>query len=331
MLAIRHSSYGDPHAVIEAVDVPEPGPPGPGQALVSVEASTINPSDLLRLQGAYGDSAGDLPADAGSQGVGRVLEVGAGVKHLKPGDLVPLHVYFAGAGIWRERLLHPASELIALPEADRLQLAMINGNPPSAWLMLQDYVSLKPGDWVIQNAANSSVGHYVIQLAHALGLQTLNVVRRTDAVADLHKQGADHVLVSNDGLADEVARITDGAMARLAIDAVAGADTERLASCLATGGTLVNYGLLSGEPCTLHPRHPIFRHIKLEGFWLQRWWDVTPRAQINALFEKLAYMIAEGRLHIPVEATYPLTQAADAVRHAASPGRKGKVFITPNG
>ncbi len=330
MLAIRHRRYGEPHKVLETVEVPEPGPPSPDQVLVAVEASTINPSDLLRLQGAYGDSAGALPADAGSQGVGRVLEVGAQVRHLKPGDLVPLHVYFAGVGIWRERLLHPASELIALPRADILQLAMINGNPPSAWLMLQDYVALQPGDWVIQNAANSSVGHYIIQLGRALGINTINVVRRADAVADLRETGAEQVLVSSDTLQQEVAAITGGAMARLAIDAVAGADTERLADCLATGATLVSYGLLSGEPCALHPRHPIFRDITLRGFWLQRWWDETPRPQINALFEKLAHMIADGRLHVPVEASYPLSAASDAVRHAASPGRRGKVFITPN-
>lgn len=330
MLVTEQIDHGEPGDVVAARDVADCGPPEAGQVRVRVEACPINPSDLLRLRGAYGTTPEPLPTGAGSQGVGRVMEVGADVAHLNPGDLVPLHRYFAGCGIWREQLNHSANRLSALPAGDLLQMAMISGNPPSAWLMLHDYRTLQPGDWIIQNAANSSVGHYVAKIGSMLGLGVVNVVRRESAVDRVRRDIGDHVLVTSDALADEVAELTQGQLPVLAIDAVAGFETERLAACLAEGGTLVNYGLLSGEPCRIHPRHLVFRDITCKGFWLQRWWDETESDQIASVHHRLAEMIADGTLQVPVGAIYPFSRVREALAAAEQPERPGKVFLIPD-
>lgn len=331
MKATEYAEYGTPQDVVRCIDVEDPGPPGKGEALLEILASPINPSDLLRIQGAYGTSPGTLPARAGSQGLGRVIEIGPGVEHLAVGDRVPVHIFLTGGSAWAERLKCPADALVALPEADPLQLAMLPVNPPTAALILSDFVALEPGDWVIQNAANSTVGHYVIQLAAAQGLNTLNVIRRESAVAAVRQAGAEHVLVSGPDLADEVARITGGSLPRLAIDAVAGEDTERLAASVAEGGTMVTYGVLSGEPCRIHPRHIVFRRVDITGFWMQTHFQEAPREQLHHLYVKLAQQIAAGRLHIPVAASYGLDNIREALAHAAAGERDGKVFVTPNG
>lgn len=307
-----------------------PGRRAQGEALLEILASPINPSDLLRIRGAYGTSPGSLPALAGSQGLGRVVEVGEGVTNVAAGDLVPVHVFLTGGSVWAERLKCPAEALVALPDADPLQLSMLPVNPPTAALMLSDYATLAPGDWVIQNAANSTVGLYLVQLAASQGLNTVNVVRREGAAEPVRAAGAEHVLVSGPDLAERVAEVTGGNLPKLAIDAVAGEDTDRLAASTAEGGTVVNYGLLSGQACQIHPRHIVFRRITLTGFWMQDYFQRAPRAQLHALYTNLGHLIAEGRLSVPVAATYGLDDIQAALAHAAAGEREGKVFVTPN-
>lgn len=76
-----------------------------------------------------------------------------------------------------------------------------------------DFASLQPGDWVIQNSANSGVGSYAVQLARLRGYKTVNIVRRESAVAGVQAQGADVELVDGDDLAGRVKAATGGAAA----------------------------------------------------------------------------------------------------------------------
>ena len=212
---------------------------------------------------------------------------------------------------------------------DPLQLAMMTVNPPTAYLMLKEFVDLQPGDWVIQNAANSGVGEYLIQLAKIRGLKTVNIVRRESAVAAVKAMGGDVVLVDGSGLAKQVAAATNGAKIRLGIDAVGGQSTDHLAATLAEGGVLVNYGMMSGEACVVSPSTFVFRDVTLRGFWLALWFrKATPPQQI-AVFSELAKLIATGKLSARVHATYDISQIKEAVAAAAAGERDGKVLIVP--
>lgn len=325
--AVRYSAFGKPWEVAELIDLPDPGAPGEGEVLLDVEACPINPADLLQFEGKYGAAPPPLPVMAGGEGVGIVRMVGAGVSHLKPGDRVLL--LFAGRGNWRESLIAKAARLFPLPPADPLQLAMLTVNPPTAMLMLQNFVALAAGEWVIQNAANSGVGHSVIVLAKRRGLRSIAVVRRTELAAELRQLGADAVLVDGPDLADQVAAVTGkDSRPKLAIDAVAGEATGRLAQALAEGGVVVNYGMLSGQPCTMPPGEVVFRDIALRGFWLARWFSSAKPEEIHQTYAGLIELIADGTIHVDVEATYPLQQIREALAHAAREGRKGKVLLT---
>lgn len=327
--AIRYSQFGKAHEVAELIELPDPGIPGEGEALIDVEASPINPADLLQFEGKYGAAPPPLPVMAGGEGIGIVRAVGAGVTHLKPGDRALL--LFAGRGNWRSSLIAKAARLFALPTGvDPLQLAMLTVNPPTAMLMLQNFAKLNSGDWVIQNAANSGVGHSVIALAKRRGLRSINVVRRTELAAELQALGADSVLVDGPDLPARVKALTGSdALPKLAIDAVAGDATGRLAQSLAEGGVVVNYGMLSGQPCAMPPGDVVFRDISLRGFWLARWFATAGPDEMRNVYGELTRLIADGTIHVAVEATYPLERIRDALAHAAREGRRGKILITP--
>ena len=190
-------------------------------------------------------------------------------------------------------------------------------------------VTLKPGDWVIQNAANSAVGRNLIRLAKPMGVKTINVVRRAELKDDLiNNEGADLVLVDGPDLASQVREQVDGSVP-LAIDAIGGEATLRLADCLDNEAWVVNYGLLSGQPCQIGAEQAIFRSISLRGFWLAKELGAMQPAQVQALYQDLGQQVADGVLGVPVEATYGLSDIGQALDHALQDSRHGKILITP--
>lgn len=324
--AVYNQRGPSPAEFIDAVDF-ELAPLLSGQVLIQVLAAPINPSDVLTLTGHYGQLP-PLPAVGGNEGVGKVIQHGPDVKSPAIGQTVLLPV---GSGTWASHVVAEAKRLMPLPnEDDPQQLAMMTVNPPTASLMLSEFVDLAPGEWVIQNAANSGVGAYLIQLAKIRGLKTVNIVRRESAVQGVLDLGGDVVLVEGSGgLAKRVAEATGGAAIRLGIDAVGGKSTDYLATCLAQGGTLVNYGMMSGEPCTVSPASFVFRDITLRGFWLAFWFRNATPAQQMAVFGEVAQLIATGKLHTRIQATFDVSEIKQAVAEAAKGERDGKILIVP--
>jgi len=328
MKRAQYSERGpDPQASIEAVEFTLPELSA-GQALLEVLAAPINPSDVLTLTGLYG-MLPPLPAVGGNEGVGKVVALGPDTKGPAVGQTVLLPV---GCGTWSTHVQVDAKTLMPLPnDADPLQLAMMTVNPPTASLMLSEFVDLEAGEWVIQNVANSGVGSYLIQLAKARGFKTVNIVRRESAVAGVRETGGDVVLVDGPGLAKRVAEATGGAKIRLGIDAVGGASTDNLANCLTDGGVLVNYGMMSGQACQVSPASFVFRDVTLRGFWLAQWFRKAAPEKRMAVFGEIARLIAAGKLKSRIQATYSIDQIKEAVGAAAAGERDGKILIVPNG
>jgi mitochondrial enoyl-[acyl-carrier protein] reductase / trans-2-enoyl-CoA reductase len=327
MKQVRFAAFGTPEEVAECVEVADVGAPGPDEVVIEIQAFPINPADLLTITGGYAVRP-QLPATLGAEGVGRISAVGSEVKGLAPGQ----RVINLGRDNWCQRRKVPAAQALRMPaDADLLQLAMLKVNPATALMMLRSYVDLQPGDWVIQDAANSGVGTNLIRLAKADGIRTVNVVRRAALVEPLEAIGADVVLVDGEDLAEQVRARTGGTPPRLAIDAIGGEVVMRLADCLAEGGTVVNYGLLSGKPCMLGAHHTIFKSITLTGFWLQKVLTSMARPELEKLYADLAERVRSGALKVEVEQTYPIEEIKAALAHAGREGRRGKILVLPNG
>ena len=318
MHAVQLTAYGDPLEGLKYVDIAEPEAPGPNQVLIGVEFSPLNQSDLLLARGIYGTRPA-LPTVIGNEGVGRVLAVGKGVDNVEVGDrvLAPLSSF-----TWRERMVISANGLFALPaDADPQQLAMLAINPPTAALLLSEYVNLKPGEWVVQNSANSAVGRWVIAFAKARGLKTANIVRRPELVAELEAIGADVVVVDSPNVSKEIKAAVGQANLRLALDGVSGPASGVLASTLSPHGTLVSYAAMSASPISISPLEVIFKPLTVRGFWLGH---PESAAKSAPAVEDAAEMIASGQVQIPVAATYPLSSIKEAVAHAL---RGGKILL----
>src|SRR5438094_1755028 len=182
---------------------------------------------------------------------------------------------------------------------------MLRINPATALLLLTDVVDLKPGDWVIQNVANSAVGRLLIVLARQRGLRTVNVVRRASLTDELKTRGADLVVVDADDLGRRVAQATGDAAIRLGVEAIGGSATGRLADCVATDGTLVHYGSMSGEDPKVGRSNFIYRGVRLTGFMLGRFLGRRSPEKIREIYDGLAQQVMAGKVSAPVYTAYP--------------------------
>jgi len=319
--------YGAPWEVARCADVPDVGAPAADEVVFDVLAFPINPADMWFCKGSYRLKP-PLPATPGAECVGKVTAVGAQVKHVKPGDLV-INLQREN---WAQKRRVKGDDAIPLPAGiDLRQAAMVRINPPTALLMLSDFVELKDGDWVIQNVANSAVGRLAIVLARQRGLRTVNVVRRPELAAELKALGADLVVVDGDDLAKRVAAETGEAKIKLGLEAIGGTATGRLADCIATDGTLVHYGSMSGQDPVVGRSNFIYRGVRLTGFMLGRFLAKRSAQQIREIYAGLAQQVMAGKLSAPVDTVYPIDKIKDALAHADRGGRDGKILVSPNG
>jgi mitochondrial enoyl-[acyl-carrier protein] reductase / trans-2-enoyl-CoA reductase len=321
--AAIYETHGKPTEVLQVRELPSPRP-GKGEVVVAMRAAPINPADLNAIEGKY-PLRPALPATPGFEGSGFVTELGEGVTNIAVGAQVILP---HDAGTWREALALKAEKLVVVPEGiDPQQAAMLKINPITAWRMLHDFVALKTGDWLIQNAANSAAGRATIQIAHELGYKTINVVRRAELIEELRAEGGDVVLVDGENLRDEVKEATEGAPIRLALNAVGGENALRLANTLAPEATMVTYGAMSLQPLRIPNGLLIFKNLHFCGFWVNKWYDHATPQQRDETFAAVFKMAQRGLLHTKVEAAYSLGEARAALEHAAQNKRSGKIIF----
>ena len=321
--AAVYETHGNPADVLRVESRPWPKP-APDEAVVRMRAAPVNPADLNQIEGKYPVRPA-LPATPGFEGAGVVVELGAGVKGLTTGALVILP---HNVGTWRDAIAAKAEDLVVVPDGmEPVQAAMLKINPLTAWRLLHDYVDLRKGDWLIQNAANSAAGCDVIQIAHELGYKTVNVVRRAELIDELRAEGGDVVLVDGDNLREEVKSATGGASIRLGLNSVGGDSALRLANCLAPGGTLVSFGAMSLQPLKIPTGLLIFKDLRFRGIWINKWYDNATPSERMETFRPLFDMVRRGLLKTKVEKAYPLSEVKAAVAHAAQGKRNGKIIF----
>jgi NADPH:quinone reductase-like Zn-dependent oxidoreductase len=322
MKSVVLTSYGDPVRGLEYCEVPEPEQPGIGEVLVGVEFSPISFSDILVARGLYALRP-ELPSVIGNEGVGRVLKIGEGAHGLRIGDRVVLSM---GRFVWRQRLIVPATDLIVLPDdADPQQLSMLSINPPTAHLLLERYLELRPGDWIAINAANSAIARWIIGFGKRKGLKIVGLVRRAEVLDEVHAAGCDLALLDDDNAPAKLAEALGGLRPRLALDAVSGEASGRLTKLLGQGGTFVSYAAPSFAPLAISPFDLIFNDLTVRGFSLG---NPAFAEQIPQAIREAARMIASHEVTVPITAVYPLHEIKSAVAHAL---QGGKVLLEVGG
>jgi NADPH:quinone reductase-like Zn-dependent oxidoreductase len=325
MRQLQLIAHGEPSDVIELKTVPEP-PLGQDDVLISMEAAPLNPSDFLFVRGTYGVRPA-FPSSVGAEGVGRVAKIGSKVDVALRGKRV-LIIPTYEQGTWADQIVAPVRNLVPISdEADPLQLSMIGINPATAYLLLNRYVSLMPGDWIGQTAANAAMGQYIIALAKLAGVKTLNVVRREEAAEQVRQWGGDRVVLQEDNLHKDVEKALGGKKLSLVLDTVGGVAVGELAKSLKPGGSVVAYGMQSGQFPAMPPKEFIYRGLSLHGFWLINWIRNAPRTEIEEIYQKLGDLVADGSLSAAVEHVYQLDQFKEAFKQSLKSNRSGKILF----
>ena len=322
---IMLNEFGKPETVATMQRL-EAKAPGAGEIRLHTKFAPINPADINVMEGTYG-TLPTLPAAIGNEAVGVVESVGAGVTEFTAGDVV---MPVSASGLWQEFLTVPADQCVKLPaEIDLAQAAMLRVNPATAWLMLTKFLTLEPGDWVVQNAANSAVGISVMQLARTQGWRVLNFVRRAGAAEQCRALGAEHVICEDDPAWKEQAlEILGSQHAKLGLNAVGGESALRVAGLLQDDGMHVTYGAMSRQKVSIPNRFLIFHNLTFTGFWLSRWMKQASAAEITALYHFLAQQVLTGNLHLPVAQTFPVEEITAAVVAAQTSQRNGKILLS---
>jgi len=315
MKAIQLKAYGQPIENIGVVEINDINNINNDEVIIEVLYSPVNPSDLLLMQGTYPRQP-KLPSVIGQEGVGRVASVGVSVTTVKPGDIVTIPF---GTFAWSEKVVAKAAELVVLPtNVDLKQAAMLSINPPTAVLLLEEFVSLNLGDWVVLNAANASVSHAIIAAAKSKGIKILGIVRRKEAVDVALKAGADVVLVDDENVVVAAKKATNNAEIKLGLDAVGGKATNSIAEILGNGGCLVCYAVMSGEPINVSQIGLIFRRIQIHGFFMYLP-DYIPKLK-NAILQSVQ-LLEQGKLNVPVAKIYPPDKVKEAIQHTIDGGK----------
>mmetsp|Transcript_29756 Transcript_29756/g.53449 ORF Transcript_29756/g.53449 Transcript_29756/m.53449 type:complete len:336 (-) Transcript_29756:1151-2158(-) len=298
---------------------------GLGQCLVAMQHAPINPADINVMEGTYFCLPEKLPAVLGMEGCGQIIAIASDVENHKVGDLVVSLNWVNGT--YTQYTVVPAENLIVVPQGVSPKVAcMMAINPPSAWGLVAPW-KLNPGEWIVQNAANSGVGLAVMQIAKALGLNVLNIVRRPEAVDIVRAAGGEHVFVQDDEHVDTIKEILGDGKVMVGLNAVGGAAARWLCRWLSPGATLVTYGAMSKEPIPVGGGQLIFKDLRFIGFHLNRWWQSTTNEEKAEMWEKLFLMCLEGSFAFPIEHEYPIGEVQDAIQHALREGRQGKVIL----
>ena len=321
-LRVRFHQFGAPADVLQVEPLELP-PLAEGMVRVRMLAAPINPADLNFIEGVYGVKP-ELPATPGIEGCGEIIE--SREPEWEPGTRV---ILLGRPGAWAGLLDARAADLLQVPAGiDPVQAAMLAVNPLTARRMLLDFGTLRAGDWVVQNAANSNVGRCVIQLARERGLNTINLVRRAGLHDELRDLGGTVVVPDGDGMVEEALEATGGARPRLALNAVGGRSALRQMDLLEDRGIHVTYGAMSREILKVPNKFLIFKELTLTGFWVTKWLGEAGREAVLEDYRELGDLVERGVLRQAVDRTYPLEEVRAACLRAQQEGRDGKVVLT---
>jgi|ERR1711881_159370 len=270
-------------------------------------ASPINPADINQLQGVYPSKptfttslgTSDPIAVGGNEGVAEVISAGDKVKGFKKGDWVIQKT--PGFGTWRTHAQTTEDGLLKIENTDGIsavQAGTVSVNPCTAYCMLKNFSDMQPGDWFIQNGANSGVGRAAIQLGKLWGYKSINVIRDRGEGLDVLKKelqdlGADVVItdaeLQSSEIKDKIAEWTNKGREKikLGLNCVGGKPVGAMAKQLSSEAHLVTYGAMSKQPVMLPTGLLIFKNIHFDGFWVSKWSERNPEEKKTMVHDVL--------------------------------------------
>ncbi|WP_329403478.1 zinc-dependent alcohol dehydrogenase family protein [Streptomyces melanogenes] len=324
---VRFHELGGPE-VLRLEDV-EVGAPGPGELLIRVDAIGLNRAEALFRSGTYIEKVKQFPARLGAEAAGVVEVVGAGVTGFEPGQAVSVVPAFSmnAYGVYAERAIVPAAAVVHRPASlDAVGGAAVWMPYLTAYGALVEVSGMRAGDTVVLTAASSSVGLAAIQVAHRVGAVPI-ATTRTGAKRDaLLKAGAAEVIATGEeDVVERVLDLTAGRGAEFVFDAVAGPGVLDLARVVAPGGTLIEYGALSGEVTP----YPGFE-LGMPALNMRTYTALETTTDPERLRRAEAFVtsgLRSGAFAPAVDRVFGLDEIVEAHRYMEAGGQVGKIVV----
>jgi NADPH:quinone reductase len=318
MKAIQVHQFGGPE-VLELREIPTPKP-GPGQILVRVHASGVNPYDTYMRNGTYAVKP-SLPYTPGSDAAGTVEAVGGGVKKVKPSDRVYTAKTLTGA--YAEYALADESQVYPLPgKTSFAQGAGLWVPYGTAYTALHHHAKAHAGETLLVHGASGGVGIAAVQLARAQGLIVIGTAGTQRGLDLVRKEGVHYAFDhSKTGYADEILKVTGGRGLDVILEMLANVNLATDLRLLAPRGRVIVIGN-RGE-ITINPRELMARRASVRGFTL---WAAT-EAECAEIHAAVAAGLENGTLRPIVGKELPLKDAAAAHQQVMAPGAFGKIVL----
>jgi len=327
-LAITYAAAGDPADVLATTEIPDPPPPEPGQVQIKIRAFPIHPGDLAGIN--FVPPAPGERAVPGLEATGVVVAVGPGVSTPAVGTRVTV---FPNPGSWAQRINVPAELAVTVPDSvsDDIAAQMVC-NPLTALLLYraaQQHFSVGFDGFVINNAANSSVGRLFTAGAQHHQIATISVVRSAARAQELAERYPNVPVISTDNpdWVEQVRTVSDGRPIPVALDPIGGTIAADLISLLSAGGTLITYGQVAQENIPLHASALLGGEIGLRGLTIGRWLTGTAPERRASDIASARALATSQPAEFDVAGAYSLDQITDAVQHVNRPGKIGTVIV----
>jgi NADPH:quinone reductase-like Zn-dependent oxidoreductase len=321
---VRYYEHGGPEVLrVEEVDVPAPGP---GQVLIRVEAIGASYIDTVMRSGTSVFGSPPLPGSPHGDVVGTVAQLGAGAAEVRVGDRVGA---FVVADAYADCVVADADWLVPIPDGIDLGVASTLSMPGPVALGTLRAGRLAEGETVLVHSGAGGIGQLAVQLAKIEGAATvIATAGSADKLAFVQQHGADAAVSYRDAdWADQVSAIAPGGV-DLILDAVGGQVTADGLGLLAPLGRNVLYGAGSNTMPILPGDKVVGGMRTVSSFSFMGWRAARPDAARAEVADLLGYAAA-GRLHVAVQATVPLADAAEAHRLLADRARVGRVLLVP--
>ncbi|MGP8258747.1 MAG: quinone oxidoreductase family protein [Acidobacteriaceae bacterium] len=322
MQAIQITQTGGAEVLVPR-ELPTPTP-GPGEAMVQIEACGVNFIDIYLREGRY---PSPLPYIPGQEAAGVVVGVGAGVSSVKIGDRV---AWCNVPGTYAQFAVAPVARLIAVPNGvttRQAAAAMLQGM--TAHYLAYSTYAIQPGDAVLIHAGAGGVGLLLIQMAKRLGARVFATVSTEEKAALARAAGADEtVLYTREDFAARVRELTAGAGLPVVYDSVGKTTFDGSLACLRPRGILVLYGGASGAV----PPFDLIQLSTRSSLYVTRPtlkdYTATREELVQRAGDVLGW-VAEGSLKLRLEHNYPLADAAQAHRDLEGRKTTGKLLLIP--
>jgi NADPH2:quinone reductase len=322
MRAIQILQTGGPE-VLTLQNLPDPEP-GPGEALIRIEASGVNFIDTYFREGRY---PAKLPYTLGQEASGTVVSVGAEVTSVQAGDRV---AWCGIPGTYAELAIAPAARLVKVPDsmtAEQAAAAILQGM--TAHYLLRDTYPVKSGDTILIHAGAGGTGLLLIQIAKKLGAHVITTVSTEEKAALAREAGADHVILyTQEDFVERVKQITEGKLLPVVYDSVGKSTFEQSLQCLHPRGYMVLFGGASGAV----PPFDLIRLSTMGSLFITRPTlgnYISARAELEARAADIFHWVADGSLKLRIAHTYPLAEAARAQIDLAGRKTTGKLLLLP--